>query len=148
MGGIGMQQQMDLMNVSIMYEPSQSAQSPLFDKLRKSPFEEESVRDKESKPKRTLLPTLNVWDKPKGEWESHYALRAWQAFYFSLIHNSPMDGFYCQYMAKYHRLYLVDLRVIGWISALLLAKMYCHFVIFYLFVILFLCAILLPFKAR
>jgi len=140
--GIGTQQQMDLMNVSIMYEPSQSAQSPLFDKQSKSPFDHSDERRK------PLLPAVNVWDKPKGEWESHYALRAWQAFYFSLIHKSPMDGFYCQYMAKYHRLYLVDLRVIGWISALLLAKMYCHFVIFYLFVILFLCAILLPFKAK
>merc|ERR1712130_348902 len=96
-----------------MYEPSQTAQSPLFDKQKKSPFDDgaASMRGKESK-KRTLLPVVNVWDKPKGEWESHYALKAWQAFYFWLIHNSPMDGFYCQYLAKYHRLYLVDLRAI------------------------------------
>jgi len=119
---IGPQQQENLMNVSIMYEPSQSAKPKNIHSLQPIHENKKEMTEK------------NVWDRPKGEWESLYLLKASQMFYNTFIRNSQFNDFYCKHIAKYHRTFLINKKVIGWTSVLILSYLYCHW---FLFAVLF-----------
>eukprot|EP01084_Bolivina_argentea_P266886 452855_1 len=124
--GISPQQRQNLMNVSIMYEPSQS--------------------ESQSPPPPPTTTDMNIWNRPQGQYESYYALRICCALYTNCIQNNDaINQFYCKYLALYHRRYCVDRRAIGWYAVLTVTYLFCHTLVFCACLVLFVVALLLPY---
>lgn len=115
-------QQRELMNQTIMYEPSQSVTPSL---------ELNAVRERGA----GRTEKRNVWDRPQGEWEWLWALRFHRMFYDVVILNSSERAirFYLKYISWFHRSYGADIRCIGWYILLFIAWRFCWSWIFGLF---------------
>jgi len=124
--GIGQQEQQQLLNQSIMYEPSHFAP-------RRGPPAECAVEEPASSERRS------VWERPQGEWEWYWALKLHLLIYQLLVLNASdgVKAFYSKYLEWPHRSYGADIRAIGWYILLFVAYRFFWRWLFFLFSLAF-----------
>ncbi len=139
--GIGAEQQEELMNVSIMYEPSQSVSPKQKKPMLALHAPSSPQRERARSPTMMTSASSTIWSRPKGEWESDYALRLHRMIYWLIISNTneSMLAFYSNYMSSFHRTYCTDLRVMVWCTLLMTTWFWwwCNGWIFYAVFLLF-----------
>ena len=114
---LGHREQEQLLNQTIMYEPSQSAMMALT--LPTGQPQAPPIGTRESVGR-------TVWDRPQGEWEWIWALRFHRMIYDVVIlkTDSGSRRFYWKYLSSFHRIYGADVRAIGWYILLFVAFRY------------------------
>jgi len=156
------QQQDDAMNVSIMYEPSQSPANEECETPTATTQQQQQQQYAGATTPRPRTPTdarlryaycqqrtVQLWNRPQGEWEWSYSLMLSRWLYHNLICRVEwLDHVYCAWLAKAHRTYLCDIRVMTWLAVLLVSKLFLHRILFYFIVLLFALVLMLSFMHR
>ncbi len=120
---LGRREQEQLLNQTIMYEPSQSAAPPAALTL---PSGQPQGQGQAPPIGRRESVGRTVWDRPQGEWEWIWALRFHRLIYDVVILKMDDDSkrFYHEYLSSFHRIYGADVRAIGWYILLFVAFRY------------------------
>ena len=114
---INNQQRESLMNMSIMYEPSNSMTPTMWNNKHKSRRE----MDDESKSATLNVDSLSkkIWNKPYGEWEFKWIVDLNKYLVFNcIVPYQCVDDIYSRWLASFHRSILIDIRVLLWMFVL------------------------------
>jgi len=123
--GIEPSKQEELMNQTIMWEPSQSAsRSPALTLPgQRRERGNGNGNGKELGPDAVEQRGRSVWARPQGEWEWFWALK-FHRFVYGLVlqHGSDRSRrFYLKYVSWFHRSFGADVRALGWYLLLFVA---------------------------
>merc|ERR1711972_948858 len=142
----GDQQKEDLMNQSIMYEPSQQATPKIVRSLAAPPEMMDAAQSEQRGVRRGGR--IKAWSRPKGEWEVDLWLRL-NRWVVRVVLNKwpseevPASAWYEENVTEVHRTYCTDMRVIAWALLLIVTRVtwWLDGFVFYLVMMLFITAV-------